>query len=110
MQARDCAANASFSSMTSILSSVSPACARTFLTAGTGPIPIILGVTPAAAAETTRDPAPSEVSAEYPGLWPGWARRTLPLPTSMKYSPLSRDVATSPLPRSTKPLIAEEPG
>ena len=53
-QASDWAANASFSSRRSIWSSDRPARASTLLVAGTGPIPMIRGSTPAAALATTR--------------------------------------------------------
>ena len=53
-EASACAANASFSSITSISSMVSPARASAFCDAGTGPMPIVRGSTPATAVETMR--------------------------------------------------------
>ena len=54
VQAKTCAAKASFSSMISISSNVRPALASAFFDASTGPIPIIRGSTPATAELTTR--------------------------------------------------------
>ena len=50
--ASPCAANASFNSITSICSISSPALANTFFAAGTGPMPISRGSTPAQAQVT----------------------------------------------------------
>src|SRR6202167_967171 len=52
--ARYCAANASFTSIKSICSSLSPASASAFWMAGTGPMPMICGGTPAVAQPTMR--------------------------------------------------------
>lgn len=48
-----CAANASFSSQRSTDSAVQPALARALVTAGTGPVPMMEGSTPAMAEHTT---------------------------------------------------------
>ncbi|MNN52565.1 hypothetical protein D3C81_1672740 [compost metagenome] len=52
--ARPCAANASFSSITSIWSSDMPSCFISFWVAGAGPMPITRGATPAVAMPTMR--------------------------------------------------------
>lgn len=54
MLAKTCAAKASFSSATSRSWMVSPAFFKAFCVAGTGPIPMILGSTPAAPIPATR--------------------------------------------------------
>ena len=54
MQAKLCAAKASFNSITSISFIVKSAFAKALFAASTGPMPIILGATPAAPIETIR--------------------------------------------------------
>ncbi len=53
MQANDCEANASFNSTRSIFAMERLALFNAFLVAGTGPIPIMAGSTPATAIEKT---------------------------------------------------------
>jgi hypothetical protein len=54
MQAIDCEANASLSSTASRSATVQPARPRALRVAGTGPMPMMSGATPALAAATTR--------------------------------------------------------
>ena len=66
--ARTCAANASFSSMRSTSASVIPARSSAFAVAGTGPMPIVRGGTPARAHDTSRTSGRRPSSAARSGV------------------------------------------
>ncbi|OLT14175.1 hypothetical protein BJF79_03195 [Actinomadura sp. CNU-125] len=95
--ARTCAANASFSSMRSMSARVSPAAASALAVAGTGPMPIVRGGTPARPHETSRTSGRSPSSAARSGVVTTHA-------AAASFCPLAFPAVTvasgSPLPRT----------
>ena len=104
MQASTCAANASFSSMRSMSASLSPARSRALAVAGTGPMPMVRGGTPA----TDQRHQPGQRPQPEPlGVAPGGSRRRRDAPSFWPLALPAVTVASGSGPAHDRTQLAE---